>query len=374
MPLPKLRIIFHYGPHAGVLGARHLPALLEKYDPHVFCPESAEIPTSQLEKIIEARKRWREDVRKMGEEQLRRKLARITSEDEKFAWAQIAVLSDRDNIKEWLLEHHAPESAEYAEKVYEQYTRANGMAHNLFGRGELAKAEELLPEADKYLRLSTAHREQNIIENAKTLREQLLKKYPELENEEEIRVLARLGTAHTQPYISLHGLKQRGITVERVFDTPPNFPLETQALRKTGEAKKITATRDLAAEQIMCLLDKAGFNSFLYPHLGIDLATELTYEDIRSIENKIKGQTPGGRQKWEKIKGAFTEAFRNKGIVLPTNKKEADEMFKERVLDKWGAKWSEPYFASDNIPPESFQLTYNPSSSPKKRKKLKEKG
>lgn len=352
MPLPKLRIILSYGPHGSEHNARHIPAILEKYKPHLYCTEIGSLAADKIPRF----ERSYEAYRETDDEVLLTMISILPIGREQFKTAEILALKKSPKTRLWFLEHHDAETARKLDDAYNYVFWEINAGNRQFNRGSLGNAELRYAKAIKRrLPIDLLH-EEHIIDNAKNALPEILEKYPELENEEEIRVLARLGDAHTKPYTSLHGLK--GITVERVFDTPPVYEPGEQWIRRSKFRKKPeeldldkeTLAKDIAADKILRILRAVGAKSPIYEHLSVNLANKLSHKDVEDVAGRIHQLLGEGVDEVERVETAFREKFKEKGLDLPKDEEGANKMFEERVKSKWGAKWQEPYFASDNIP------------------------
>ncbi|HLC38370.1 MAG TPA: hypothetical protein VJI71_02865 [Candidatus Norongarragalinales archaeon] len=251
---------------------------------------------------------------------------------------------DRKEVEEMLdaykvrmcgLESFVPNEAQLLEESA-NYSKDSRLA---FVTGEFEKA---LKSRHEHVLLENKHqriRDENIVQNAEKLVQQFTTAYPELRNEKEIRVYARLGHMHSPPY---HELARRGSTeVGRIFDSRPVVHGYTSEAKRMNQKEthnisepryRQVLARSLLESPLRRTLREKGVKSTLVTEIASRVISEKFHEDeIRGISEEIaKEQEAKPLAKTaEIVEMVLGKRVREKGLKLPQNEDEAEALIKK---------------------------------------------
>ena len=342
----KLKIIFNFGPHAKAADAMPLEPIMREFRPHVVCIE--------LEATGENRaKRLEEKYYSLPPEAL--SLGSFTD----FVKAEREVLKKyRPTV--FVLERFL--SDELSDKVMALTRRqidssvAVDAALAAGDAGAAIRAHRELMQAEGE---HVALRERGIKAILSNLHGSLVKRYPELAKEKEIRVVVRYGGAHTTLYQHARAVGFGG--VERKVMTPLYFDPSTVAVRHAlfGLPRKhseVDVARNLAAGLLAVYAENLGANSSNSAAFGNLFAKKVNLDQVHRIVSsgglrpRLRTENPDPfrvlsekavredaqliRQDAERYVEDLPVRFQREGIKLPESKQDIHAFLEKRVGPK----------------------------------------
>jgi len=224
--------------------------------------------------------------------------------------------------------------------------RFNDCAYDYFLRGDFAAALANQRIFIKAYGKTQSEREKYIFDNIKKLKPEIIKDYPYLKNQEEIKILVSIGIGHTGLY---HRLKGEKIPAQRQFSFLPFISsIATELIR--GEQffpGKDIDNRKLAQSLIempveLALHENKNINdSFEIMKIGRYLASKFNEKDVEKF-SKMLGEKYSeimntsvfalpGEPKWQQTLEPFLEKF---GVKFPETREEVKEII--RKVEKRG--------------------------------------
>jgi len=224
---PRLHILFSMGAHGSSEDGRRAAFWVRKFKPHVFVDEFAGLTKGEFNHNIKAYKRALEKTRGVsGARALRTHAKRIIREMRRPGYDEDCdrelypvLLASRTPV--FFFERHSAGKAKKLEKIDKRSDKTEDDAKTALLEGRYAQALRLVRQHVWLDHRYNSSREKVIVQAVRTARRDLLKHYPHLRGEKELRVLVRLGVEHTPPYIWLKKQELKGITLARSFDMNP---------------------------------------------------------------------------------------------------------------------------------------------------------
>lgn len=164
-------------------------------------------------------------------------------------------------------------------------------------------------------------REEVIRENLQEKIKDLIKERPELREKEEIKVLLRLGAAHTGIYHRLK--KEEPLTFQQFTSLSKTFLILDEVLRKIMLAKDKRIDKDILAggiiqEIISGPLERLTDDSNKLIVVGRKICSKLNLKDIKGISKELS----------ENPERTIVDCLESHGIKIPKTEEEMDEMLK----------------------------------------------
>ena len=339
----KLKVFFNLGPHATAANARKLEPIVRDFKPHVVCIE--------LETTGENRaKQLEERYYSLPPEKL--SLGSFTD----FVKAEQDVLR-KYHPKVFVLERFLSE--ELFDKFIELTKRqidssvAVDTALAAGDAGAAIRAHRELIQAEG----ETAElRERGIKAILSDLHGSLVRRYPELANEKEIRVVVRYGGAHTTLYQHARTVGFSG--VERKVMTPLYFDSSTVVVRHAlfGLSRKHSdadVAKNLAAGLLAVYAENLGANSGNSAAFGNLFAKKVNLDQFHQIlssgglrpqlrtaepdpwnvlsQEAVRQEAQSISQDAERYTRDLPALFQREGIKLPASKQEVHAFLEKKI-------------------------------------------
>ncbi len=192
--------------------------------------------------------------------------------------------------------------------------------HKSFAKGDF----ELALEKERWQIKSEADyqkkREEFMRKHLEKEVQKLIKENPQLKNKEKVKVLLRMGIAHTRLH---HDLKKHKLPVSEQFtSTPLPFSSSEEAIRRAMFSKEISdelLARGIFESLIFQNAIKVTDDSVKANLLRRKISSKLSLEDIKKISKEFDNN-PGI---------AVVDCLKKQNIKIPKTKMEAEEMLRE---------------------------------------------
>ena len=196
----------------------------------------------------------------------------------------------------------------------------------LFSKGSFRESLQNMRKYVESIAKNTLKRDEFIKENLRTEVKKLIEKSPELQKKKEVRILLNLGAAHTGIYRNLkeeEKLSKGKFGISRQFAYQPTiFGSPVEAERKIAFSKNKEISDELLARGIMEALvynhiNNLSDNSVKETRICRKISSKLDLENMEKISEELsKGQK------------MLVDCLKERGIKIPKNEKEMDEMLK----------------------------------------------
>ncbi len=307
----KIKIIFHFGAHGTAKHAEEVRPIVEKFKPHVFCPEAA-FST--------------EEERRRGEDSYASGKLRTKRE---YDTALIKVLRDNKIPRLFYLERFEKQESEKTRELVNFAYSEYDLADSLFATGRPYDALNVFDSAIGSFSFVQKARESEVKRVLSKLHENLVKRYPELSREREIRVVVKYGSAHTPLY---RAAKKLGFgELQRKMAMPTYFDLDLAALRAETFGLERKNDLDSLARQFIShaytdILQDMGVNLSNAAAFANQVAKKVNFQMFSRISKAVSLYRP------RFLPGRLLNALNKEGLPVPQTKEEVHAFLKRRGI------------------------------------------
>lgn len=335
---PNIRLIFSFTSHDPA-GDERLLSVLDEVKPHVYVPETASFTKGEAEEL----------ERSMNQEIGRLKALPAARRMDALGAIRVAIKANRrllhpyapliHGVRILTFERHTPQRATIIDRWYGDALRKSRDAEELFLKGQFKQAIDAYREGSQLVVKHDLERETQIREGAIGIRRELLKRFPDLNSEKEIRVLVRLGWSHAPIYAQLKKTKPPGITLERHLDMQPGLFSEADNRFRPNRKSITTPNRATLGRAIV----RGIIDSQLY-RLGVApddfmkrnavaqlLAKRIKARHLPELSNAASTGTTGKKH----LEAFLDKVEEHSGQRIPHTEKEADAFLSKHL----GARW-----------------------------------
>ncbi len=303
----RIKLLFNFGPHGSKEDFEDIKPLLREFKPHAVCLEEAGGTEQDAQKI--------EHSYVAGKDNL-------LDEEAKALHASLR----HHGVKRVFILERLPESLDQSLASTEHFGQ---QGINAFFEGKPMTAIAWYRSAIQISRDMQRTREASIKQTLSNLYSNLVKHFPELEKERELRVVIRYGAAHTPIYRAAKGMNFK--EVKRKMRNPVYFYGSAIHDRRAafGLPDK-NSDEEIARTLLTDLLAThsanvgAGYsNSSAFANL---LSRKFTLKQFKRISNRC------AQAKTEYQGMALYEALTAEGIALPRSREEVEEFLRRRRI------------------------------------------
>ncbi len=228
-----------------------------------------------------------------------------------------------------------PKGHSLIKKIQDSVTKSKDAAID-FSYGNFDEAMEIEKKATTDMALAMKEREEFIADKLKKELKTLTKKFPQLKNKADIRVLVQLGTAHTTVYRKLKPeLESSKITLGQ---SPSVFGTSGEILRRLIKNPQDTINDDLYAKGMLENLISDFFilnitsNTNKINWVSRKLVANLSTDQIRSFSKYMGGlSTVTNMIQSEEVRTRkLIRELEKMGVKLPTTEEEIDKLLNIR--------------------------------------------
>lgn len=219
------------------------------------------------------------------------------------------------------------------EKIKSQVSALHAQSFNDFGEGNFQLALQTMRESVAKEAEYHQKREEIIKANLKTKIKELIENSPQFKNIEEIKVLLSLGSFHTQFFHSLK--KEKPSTLWQFANLPLVFMSEDETIRRiifSKELKDELLAKIFIEHFLNNYFDRITDDSRKINRIIRKMTAKISFDEIKKLSENWTGL--------DKLAGqlgfppSLADFFRDKGIKIPENEKEIDEMLGENKSAK----------------------------------------
>ncbi|HIH20529.1 TPA: hypothetical protein HA244_04650 [Candidatus Micrarchaeota archaeon] len=322
-PLPKIRILFHYGAHGTAEDAKHIEKLLKEFKPHIYAGEGAmDNGEAEHNESIELARKYARAKREL--------LSQMREGDDTFHEKEMEGIVNVPGL--WMT---TMEKMGWLKKLASRIHKKTASFYanrwqTAFFNGNFERALKNYHHEEKAISRRSALRESQIVRNCEKIAREAIKRRPELAKEGEIRVYVKLGQLHRATYAEL---KRRGtVQVERAYDYSPVIPAKGATIRALHRKKRqdilnpkyrLLLARDMIGDvigEVSPTMENTNLRL-----LAIDAITgNFSEEDVRGLCEEVGKAEAGTEEESRKVLREIVEKkFREKGIQPLTGPQEA---------------------------------------------------
>ncbi len=319
----KIKLFFDLSYHGSKEDARRLEPILRDFKPHVVC----------FEQTLSSR------------ESARRQQSLITSTrfgvtgdhpQHNFVREMHRLFRKHNIRRAFVLERASHDVSNEIGKKQKQSAELGDRAIALFFNGNSTAAIKVFRKSVELDALTVRKREHSAKRVISNLYAELIKEFPELAHEGEIRVAVKYGVMHTALY--KHALQSGFKDVRRIV-RPTVFDLESAHVRSVlfglnpPQTDQDTA-RLIVSSLIMSQGNRLGVSPDRMDRYSNAIALGVTLAQFRRISKKLA----------EKQAPTIVSAFRSEGIPFPETKKEINDFLSKRkqlVPENWRERIAE---------------------------------
>ncbi|NYZ75613.1 hypothetical protein H0O03_05115 [Candidatus Micrarchaeota archaeon] len=309
----KLKVIFNFGWHRKAADAMPLEPILRNFRPHVVCIEEMGFERKQAEQAEE------------NFYSLQPKSGAFSA----FSKAQHELLG-KYRPKIYFLERFEPRETDEIFDLAGKQVNSQEAAYAALDEGNTDLA---LRQYREYLQASVkevVRRESAIKSVLSRLHSSLVKRYPELAKEKEIRVVVRYGGAHTSLYKQARKIGFGG--VERKMPTPAYYLPSEAFVRRSAfglpqDFSDAEVARTITAEALSTYAKRLGTNLENSAAFGNLLGKKTNLGQFRRIFSE-------GIGKESDRSAVMRTRFQQEGIKLPASTQEVHAFLEKRVGPK----------------------------------------